>query len=69
LERAMNLHVLPDKIPIDKSEGNTAAIRRVTDDACVDIELHQSKYLNNIIEQDHRAVKRITNPMLGFKSF
>lgn len=25
--------------------------------------------LNNIVEQDHRAVKRITKPMLGFKSF
>jgi putative transposase len=30
--------------------------------------LRQSKYLNNIVEQDHRAVKRITRPMLGFKS-
>jgi transposase-like protein len=27
------------------------------------------KYLNNIIEQDHRSVKRVTRPMLGFKSF
>ena len=27
------------------------------------------KYLNNIVEQDHRAVKRITRPMLGFKAF
>jgi putative transposase len=27
------------------------------------------KYLNNIIEQDHRAVKRVTRPMLGFKAF
>jgi putative transposase len=27
------------------------------------------KYLNNIVEQDHRSVKRITRPMLGFKSF
>ena len=27
------------------------------------------KYLNNIVEQDHRAVKRVTRPMLGFKSF
>jgi putative transposase len=27
------------------------------------------KYLNNMIEQDHRAVKRVTRPMLGFKSF
>ena len=31
--------------------------------------MRQSKYLNNIVEQDHRAVKRITRPMLGFKSF
>ena len=29
----------------------------------------QIKYLNNIIEQDHRAVKRVTRPMLGLKSF
>ena len=27
------------------------------------------KYLNNIVEQDHRGVKRITRPMLGFKAF
>ena len=27
------------------------------------------KYLNNVVEQDHRGVKRITRPMLGFKSF
>ena len=27
------------------------------------------KYLNNIVEQDHRAVKRVTKPMLNFKSF
>lgn len=69
LERTINLHGLPEKITIDKSGANTAAICSVNDDACLDIELRQSKYLNNIIEQDHRAVKRITNPMLGFKSF
>ena len=33
------------------------------------IELRQSKYLNNIVVQDHRAIKRIVRPMLGFKSF
>jgi transposase-like protein len=33
----------------------------------VDVELRQSKYLNNVIEQDHRAVKRITDPILRFK--
>lgn len=69
LERAIKLHGLPDKITIDKSGANTAAIRSVNNDSCRDIELRQSKYLNYIVEQDHHAVKRITNPMLGFKSF
>ena len=32
-------------------------------------ELRQIKYLNNIIEQDHRTIKRIVKPMMGFKSF
>ena len=38
-------------------------------DSGLSIELLQSKYMNNIIEQDHRAIKRIARPMLGFKSF
>lgn len=31
--------------------------------------MRQVKYLNNIVEQDHRAIKRVTKPMLNFKSF
>ena len=31
--------------------------------------VRQVRYLNNIVEQDHRFVKRITKPMLNFKSF
>lgn len=31
--------------------------------------MRQIKYLNNIVEQDHRAIKRVTRPMLNFKSF
>ena len=31
--------------------------------------IRKVKYLNNVVEQDHRAVKRVTRPMLGFKSF
>ena len=38
-------------------------------DSGLPIELRQSKYLNNLVEQDHRAVKRRTRPMLGFKEF
>jgi putative transposase len=33
------------------------------------VAIRQVRYLNNVVEQDHRAVKRITPPMLGFKSF
>ena len=69
LERAIDLHGLPEKITIDRSGANTAAVRSLNEDACVAVKLRHSKYLNNKIEQDHRAVKRITNPMLGFKSF
>ena len=33
------------------------------------IEILQVKYLNNIIEQDHRFIKKMTKPMMGFKAF
>ena len=68
-ERAINLHGLPEKITIDKSGANTAAIEGIRADSGAEIEMCQSKYLNNLIEQDHRAVKRIVRPMLGFKTF
>ena len=69
LERAINLHDAPEKITIDKSGANTAAIESVKADARVEIVLRQKKYLNNIMEQDHWGIKRVIQPMLGFKSF
>ena len=68
-ERAIERHGVPKTITIDESGGNTAAIEGMRADSGVDIELRQSKYLNNIVEQDHRAIKRIVRPILGFKSF
>jgi len=68
-ERAINLHDVPEKITIDKSGANTAAVKGLIDDSGLEIELRQSKYLNNIVEQDHRAIKRRVRPMMGFKSF
>ena len=63
MERAINLHGMPERITIDKSGANTAAIEGVKADACVDILMRQNKYLNNIVEQDHRGVKRVTQAM------
>ena len=68
LERAIGQQGLPDKITIDKSGANTAAVKRIQADTGAPIELRQVKYLNNIVEQDHRAIKRIIRPMLGFQS-
>src|SRR5450432_94077 len=68
-ERAIELHGVPEKITIDKSGANTAAIESIHADSGADIGLRQSKYLNNIVEQDHRAIKKIVRPMMGFKSF
>ena len=60
---------MPEKITIDKSGANTAAVRGLMADSGLTIELRQSKYLNNVVEQDHRAIKRRTRPMMGFKPF
>ena len=67
LECAIKLHGQPQVINIDKSEANTAAIHSANADDCLFAELRQPKYLNNFVEQDHRAVKRITNTMMSFK--
>ena len=57
------------KITINKNGANIATIEGIRADSGADIGLRQSKYVNNIVEQDHRAVTRIVRPMMGFKSF
>ena len=52
-----------------KSGANAAAIEALKEEAGQEIEMRRIKYLNNIVEPDHRAVKRAVRPMLGFKSF
>jgi hypothetical protein len=56
-------------VTMDKSGANKAALDQLNTEREIPIEIRQVKYINNIVEQDHRAVKRITRPMLGFKSF
>ena len=74
-KKAIGSSGLPEKVTIDKSGANTAALERLnlllflSGLWCYFIEVRRIKYLNNLVEQDHRAIKRITRPMLGFKSF
>ena len=70
-KKAFKQHGRPDKVTVDKSGSNKAAL-----DACnnnidenTKIKIRQIKYLNNIVEQDHRFIKKRTRPMLGFKNF
>jgi putative transposase len=69
LKKAIRRHGVPKTITIDGSDANEAAIKSYNQEYGTAIAIRQVKYLNNIVEQDHRAVKRVTRPMLGFKSF
>lgn len=69
LIKAIRRHGVPEKITIDGSAANKAAVESYNEEHGTTIIIRQRKYLNNIVEQDHRAVKRITRPMLGFKAF
>jgi putative transposase len=77
LRKALQRHGRPERIVIDGSQTNREAIlacdteSRLQDQSrrkLKPIRIRQSRYLNNRIEQDHRAVKRRVRPMLGFKS-
>jgi putative transposase len=69
LKKAIRRHGVPEKITIDGSDAHEAAIKSYNEEHGTSIIIRQVKYLNNVVEQDHRGVKRVTRPMLGFKSF
>ena len=69
LTKAIRRHGVPEKITIDGSAANEAAIKSYNEEHGTAIAIRKIKYLNNIVEQDHRGVKRVTRSMLGFKSF
>jgi len=66
LRKAIRNQQLPEKITIDQSGANTAAIKHYNRTHKTAIAIRHCKYLNNIVEQDHRGVKRLIHPMLGF---
>ena len=68
-EKAMKVNGVPEKVAMDKSGANKAAMDEINTSREMPILVRQVKYLNNLVEQDHRFVKRVTRPMLGFKSF
>jgi DDE domain len=69
LKKAIRRNGVPETITIDGSDANEAAIKSYNEKHGTAITIRKRKYLNNVVEQDHRGVKRITRPMLGFKAF
>lgn len=76
--KAIGSSGLAEKITIDKSGANKAGIDAINLQLIVlaflgctliQIQIRQIKYLNNIVEQDHRGIKRIVKTMMGFKAF
>ena len=61
----------PRVINVDKNAAYPIAMETLKEEETLPgtTELRQVKYLNNRVEQDHRNIKRITKPMMGFKSF
>ena len=76
--KAIGSNGIPDKVTMDKSGANKAGIDTINlhlvllfmfGGPFLQLTIRQVKYLNNIVEQDHRFVKKITKPMKGFKAF
>ena len=57
LIKAIENNGTPELINIDKSGSNKSAIKIYNKRSFTNIEIRQSKYLNNMVEQDHRFVK------------
>jgi putative transposase len=72
--RAIAANGVPKRVVIDKSGANLAGLLRINvglklSRSHLTIDILRVKYLNNIVEQDHRFIKKITRPTLGFKAF
>lgn len=61
----MQMYQSQDRFPCDLPAG----IHAINEESSSSIEIRQCKYLNNIVEQDHRRIKQRVRPMMGFKSF
>jgi len=71
LNKAIKNNGKPRIINIDKSGANTAGIRtwNKRNHSIKKVKIRRVKYLNNIVEQDHRNTKRRINITTGFKEF
>jgi putative transposase len=73
-KKTINNNGFPHKVVADKSGANYVALENINLSLILPglisfIEICQLKYLNNMVEQDHRSIKKITRPRMGSKHF
>ena len=68
LKKMIKRNGKPGLINIDKSGANKAAIKNYNKENNTRIKIRQCKYLNNVVEQDHRFVKRKMHQSMGFEN-
>ena len=71
LRKAMKGQRVPAKVTLDAYAASHRAVADLKRDGELPkrVVVRSSKYLNNLIEQDHRRIKQRLRPMLGLKSF
>jgi transposase-like protein len=71
LRKAMKNQRVPTKITLDAYAASHRAVTNLKKSGELPkrVKVRSSKYLNNLIEQDHRRIKQRLRPMLGLKSF
>ena len=73
-KQAIDNNGFPKKVVMDKSGANYVGLENINFLLMLAglisfVEILQIKYLNNLVEQDHRFIKKITKSMMGFKAF
>ena len=73
-KQAIDNNGFPKKVVMAKSGANFVGLEHINVLLILAgissfVEIMQINYLNNIVEQDHRFIKKITKPMMGFKAF
>jgi putative transposase len=68
-EKAIDQNGAPGTVPVDKSGSDLAALQAINAERETPTKIRQCKYLSDIVEQDHRAIKRITQPCWASRIF
>ena len=68
-EKSIEQNGEPETLTIDKSGANLAALDALNAERETPIKIRQNKYLNNVVEQDHRAIKRSHAAYARFQEF